>query len=123
VEDLAFTINPRRRIKKVSRDSKAKRDNKVKMDNKDSLDSLVSRIKEMVKASQVKVVLKDSRMVRMTTEMDNSAIAPTTDLAISLIRDKDNQDKDLIVAVLKHRDPDLKMGLVMNVAEELISLD
>ena len=127
--DLESIISQSRRTKRASRvnqTSKANRVSKVKMDNQDSkarMDSLVSKVKEIVKVSQVKVLVKDSRAISMNTVMDNSVVAQTMDMVISLVTDKDRDSQDRVMAVLKHRDKDLKTGLVMNVAEDMISLD
>jgi hypothetical protein len=92
------------------------------MDNKDSLANLVSKVKEMVKASQVKVLVKDSRMVRTNMVMDSNVTARTTDMVISLV--KDSLDRgNLVMVVLKHRDKAPEMDLVMNVVVDKISLD
>ena len=97
-------------------------DRKARMDNKDKMDSLVSKVRELVRASKVRV--KDSQMVNTTMVTDNSAIAPTMDMVISLVRDKDSsRDKDLVMVVLKDRDKTQETGLVMNVAAALIFSD
>ena len=87
------------------------------MDNKDRMDSLVNKVKEMVKASKVRV--KVNPMVNTTMVMDSPAIAPIMDLVISLDRDKVRDN--LVMVVLK--DKVKEKVLVMNVAEELISSD
>jgi hypothetical protein len=91
--------------------------------DKDSLDNLVSKVKEMVKANPVRVMVKDSRVISTTMVMDNSVVAPTMDMVISLVMDKDNRDKDLVMAVLKDRDKTPVTGLVMNVAVDTTFLD
>jgi hypothetical protein len=44
-------------------------------------------------------------------------------MVISLVKDKAKAQDSLVMVVLKDRDPDLKTGLVMNVAEGWTSLD